>query len=347
MPERLRIAILGASGYTGSELVRLLVGHPAADIRALTADRQAGRMMSEVFGHTHGYELPRLIKITDVDWPHIDVVFCALPHGTTQDVIAALPAGLKVIDLSADFRLHDLAAYHQWYGHEHKAPALQKQAVYGLTEFAREDVRRTSLVANPGCYPTAAGLALVPLVAANLINADDIIIDAKSGVSGAGREAKQQSLHTEVSEGIHAYGIAGHRHVAEIEQMLASVLNHSPVVNFTPHLMPINRGILATVYVRLSPGSDVPDLRQCLEQRYAEEPFVMVLPGGVPPQTRFVRGTNNCHLNVFADRVPGRAIVISAIDNLVKGASGQAVQNMNVLAGLPESTGLSQMALFP
>ena len=344
---RLRIGILGASGYTGAELVRLLTRHPESEIRLLTADRQAGRPLAEVFPHLGGLGLPDLVKIGDADWSGLDLVFCCLPHGTTQEIIAGLPQHLKVVDLSADFRLRDPAVYAQWYGHEHRAPALQQEAVYGLVELNRDAIRSARLIANPGCYPTSAQLPLVPLFEAGAIERDDIIIDAKSGVSGAGRDAKQANLFTEVSEGIHAYGIAGHRHAPEIEQGLSEIAGRPVTVNFTPHLIPMSRGILSTMYVRLANGAGADDLRRTLQERYDGEPFVRILPAGAAPATRHVRGSNHCLIGVFADRVPGRAILLSAIDNLVKGASGQAVQNMNLVAGFKETAGLEQGALFP
>jgi N-acetyl-gamma-glutamyl-phosphate reductase len=343
----LRIGILGASGYTGAELIRLLARHSAADIRLLSAERSAGKPVEAVFPHLGGLDLPRLIHIDDADWSGLDLVFCALPHGTTQEVIAALPAHLKIVDLSADFRLHDLAAYETWYGHAHRAPDLQREAVYGLTEINRDAIRGARLCANPGCYPTASQLPLIPLLEAGLIEAEDIVIDAKSGVSGAGRAAKESSLFAEVAEGIHAYGVASHRHAPEIEQGLSEAAGRPVAVTFTPHLVPMNRGILATTYVRLAKGESAAELSRVLAERYAEEPFVQVLPLGSVPATRHVRGSNHCLIGVVADRVPGRAILISAIDNLVKGASGQAVQNMNLMTGLPETLGLEQPALFP
>ncbi|HZH26871.1 MAG TPA: N-acetyl-gamma-glutamyl-phosphate reductase [Azospirillaceae bacterium] len=347
MVDKVRIAILGASGYTGAELLRLLLRHPAADVRALTAERQAGKTMDEVFPQFGGLGLPRLRKIEELDWADFDLVFCALPHGTTQEVISRLPRSLRVVDLSADFRLSDLDTYAEWYGHAHKAPDLQTEAVYGLTEIARESVRGARLVANPGCYPTPPQLSLIPLLLDGLVQADDIIIDAKSGVTGAGRDAKQQNLYAEVGEGIHAYGVGGHRHAPEIEQGLALAAGRSVSVNFTPHLMPMNRGILTTIYVKLTPGADVGALRRSLEAKYAREPFVRVVPEGVAPATRHVRGTNHCLIGLFPDRLKGRAIIVCAIDNLTKGASGQAVQNMNVMLGLDETMGLDQLALFP
>jgi N-acetyl-gamma-glutamyl-phosphate reductase len=344
---RIRVGILGASGYTGAELIRILARHPAADIRLLSAERSAGKPVEEVFPHLSGLDLPRMIHIDDADWSALDMVFCALPHGTTQQVIAGLPEHLKVVDLSADFRLHDLGAYQTWYGHAHQAPELQTEAVYGLTEIKRDAIRAARLCANPGCYPTASQLPLIPLLEAGLISADDIVIDAKSGVSGAGRAAKESSLFAEVAEGIHAYGVASHRHAPEIEQGLSEAAGRAVWVTFTPHLVPMNRGILATTYVRLAERESAAELRRVLAERYADEPFVQVLPLGSVPATRHVRGSNHCLIGVVADRVPGRAILISAIDNLVKGASGQAVQNMNLMAGLSETLGLEQPALFP
>jgi N-acetyl-gamma-glutamyl-phosphate reductase len=344
---RLRIGILGASGYTGGELLRLLARHDGAELRMLSAERRAGQSLAQVFPHLAGIGAPDLIKLEDADYGALDLVFCCLPHGTTQEVIAKLPRQLKVIDLSADFRLSDPALYAAWYGHQHRAIALQAEAVYGLTELKRDAVRRGRLIANPGCYPTSAQLPLAPLLAARAILPQDLIIDAKSGVSGAGREAKEGSLFTEVSEGIHAYGIASHRHTPEIEQGLSEVAGQQIAVNFTPHLMPMNRGILATIYVRMAAGASVDTLHNVLTERYRGEPFVRVVPQGVIPATRHVRGSNLCLIGVFPDRLEGRAILCSVLDNLVKGASGQAVQNMNVMAGFPETLGLEQAPLFP
>ena len=296
MTTSISVAILGASGYTGSELVRLLALHPNFHITALTADRKAGQSMADVFPQFVGEALPRLVSIDDVHWDKIDAVFCALPHGTTQQVIAGLPPHVKVVDLSADFRLKDPAEYAKWYGHEHQAPELQETAVYGLTELAREAVSSARLVANPGCYPTCSQLPLAPLLAAGLILPEDIVIDAKSGVSGAGRAAKEANLYTEVTEGLHPYGVANHRHAPEIEQGLSEAAGRPVQVSFTPHLIPMSRGMEATIYVKLAPGVTVDDLRATLERRYADEPFVHVLPAGQVPQTRFVRASNNCHI---------------------------------------------------
>ncbi len=369
----LRVAILGASGYGGAELIRILAHHPNAEIVVLTGDRRAGKPLGEVFPHLAALNMPDLIAIEQVEWAglDIDVVFSALPHGASQrlakgllhrtghglaaelvaegeeDLVAALPRAVKVIDLAADFRLADPAVYRQWYGHDHEAVELQPRAVYGLTEFARDQIRTANLIACPGCYPTSAILPLVPLLEDAAILPTEIIIDAKSGVSGAGRAEKEANLFCEVSEGIHPYGIASHRHAPEIEQALSKSANEPVTVTFTPHLVPMNRGILSTIYVRLAEGATAADVRQVLVDRFVDEPFVSVLDGKQVPATRMVRGTNRCAINVFADRVPGRAIVVSAIDNLVKGAAGQAVQNFNVAFGFPEAEGLDLEPLFP
>ena len=371
--KKIRIGILGASGYTGAELLRLLVRHPAAEIAFLTAERHAGAPIESTFPHLFGHGLPVPVSVDDIEWAgaEVDLVFCALPHGTTQeiikgllhatghtaldemiverreDLIAAMPGQVRVVDLSADFRLDNVDTYAEWYGHPHYAPELQPMAVYGLPELYRDKIRTARLVANPGCYPTAALLALVPPVESGMIERDDIIIDAKSGLTGAGRALKETSLFAEVAEGVHAYGVASHRHGPEIDQELSKAAGRPLVVNFTPHLMPMNRGELITAYVRLTGGASADDLRAALAERYAEEPFVTVAPAGMSPATRHVRGSNHCVIGVFADRIEGRAIVLSAIDNLTKGSSGEAIQNMNIMYGLPETMGLEQAPLFP
>ena len=345
--DRVRIGILGASGYTGAELLRLLGDHPRAEIRALTAERQAGRPVAEVWPQFAPYALPDLVRIGDIDPDDLDVIFCCLPHGTTQAVIRDLPQEPKIIDLSADFRLRDPAIYATTYGHEHQARALQEEAVYGLAEHYRQAIRRARLVANPGCFTTAAELPLIPLLRRRLVDEDGIIIDAKSGVSGAGRDTRLGSLFTEVAEGIHAYGVATHRHTPEIEQCLGDFTGRAIRVTFTPHLVPMSRGLLATVYVRLTSGADAAELHAALAATYADEPFVHVLPFRSMPATRHTRGSNLCLIGVHPSRIPGEAILVAALDNLVKGASGQALQNMNIQLGLDETLGLRQRPLFP
>ncbi|KAK4742669.1 hypothetical protein SAY87_000670 [Trapa incisa] len=342
-----QIAVLGASGYTGSEIIRLLANHPNFRITVMTADRKAGQSIGSVFPHLITQDLPDMVAIKDANFGDVDAVFCCLPHGTTQDIIKSLPRSLRIVDLSADFRLRDISEYEEWYGQPHRAPELQKEAVYGLTELAREDIRNARLVANPGCYPTSIQLPLIPLIKANLIACSNIFIDSKSGVSGAGRSPKEANLYTEVAEGIHAYGITKHRHVPEIEQGLSDVAHSKVTVSFTPHLMPMSRGMLSTIYVEMVQGVKIEDLHDHLKKYYESDEFVCVLKKGDTPHTRFVRGSNYCHVNVFPDRNPGRAIIISVIDNLVKGASGQALQNLNLMMGYPEDTGLLAQPLFP
>ncbi|MEX0841317.1 MAG: N-acetyl-gamma-glutamyl-phosphate reductase [Xanthobacteraceae bacterium] len=352
MSKKAVVGVLGASGYTGSELVRLLLRHPRIDIALLTAERRAGLELREVFPQFSPFALPKLVAVDGIDWAvaGLDLVFCALPHGTTQQVIKKILASApntKVADLSADFRLADVEAYARWYGHAHQAPELQSEAVYGLSEHYRRDIRKARLVAVPGCYTTCAQLPLIPLLKAKAIETDEIVIDAKSGMTGAGRAAKESMLFAEVSEGFHAYGVGGHRHMAELDQEFSKAADREVVVTFTPHLVPMNRGILATIYVRGRRGRTAPDLHGILANAYGKEPFVHVLPFGETPQTRHVRGSNMTFIGVAADRVAGRAIIVCALDNLVKGASGQAVQNMNLMLGFPETTGLEQVALFP
>src|SRR6202166_4501153 len=349
MPARAKVGVLGASGYTGAELVRLLLRHPHVEIALPGSDRRAEKPMADVFPQFAPYALPTLTALADVDWPALglDLVFCALPHGTTQkvlsDLLARMPA-IKVVDLSADFRIADPVAYERWYGHG--ALELQKQAFYGLTKIYRARIKSAQLVANPGCYTSCAELALIPLLRGRAIYPDEIVIDAKSGMTGAGRGAKEEMLFSEVSEGFHAYGVGHHRHMSELDQEFSKAAGRKVIVSFTPHLVPMNRGILSTIYVR-GPKASPEDIHALLSKAYAKEPFVHVLPFGKTPQTRHVRGSNMTFVGVAADRAAGRAIIISALDNLTKGASGQAVQNMNLMLGFAETMGLEQVALFP
>lgn len=344
---QLNIGILGASGYTGVELVRLLTLHPNAKIKFMTANSHAGKKYNEVFPHLGNNNLPKLIKTEDIIWDDIDVVFCALPHGTTQEIVKTIPTSIKIIDLSADFRLDNTETYAEWYGHKHHAPEIQKEAVYGLTEFNREAVSKGRVIACPGCYPTASLLQILPLVKEELINVEDIIIDAKSGVTGAGRSLKEASLFSEVAEGMHPYGIANHRHAPEIEQEIEKIIKKEIKINFTPHLVPMNRGELITSYLRLSDGVTSEDLINTLRNTFSSESFVRVSSDNIIPATRHVRGSNFVITSVFPDRIPGRVILVTVIDNLVKGSSGQAIQNMNLMFGISEETGLEQQPLFP
>lgn len=338
------IAILGASGYTGAELVRLIATHPSMKIKALGANSKAGQSMAQAFPHLRHLELPDLVTIDQIDFSGIDLCFCALPHKTSQEVISALPRTLKIVDLSADFRLRDPAEYERWYGNPHSAPELQKEAVYGLTEFYRDEIRAARLVAGTGCNAATGQYALRPLIAGGVIDLDEIIIDLKTGVSGAGRSLKENLLHAELSEGSHAYAVGGtHRHLGEFDQEFSALAGRDVRVQFTPHLLPANRGILATVYVKGDPR----DIHAALDAAYQGEPFLHVLPFGEQPSTRHIRGSNFCHIGVSGDRVPGRTIVIAALDNLTKGSSGQALQNANLMLAEEETAGLMMAPVFP
>ena len=371
--KKLRVGILGASGYTGADLLRLLLTHPHVEIVLMTAERKAGQPIEAVFPHLGGYGLPDLISIDEIEWPalDLDVVFCALPHATSQEVIKGMmhatehsfldemvaegradqanhvSKDIRIIDLSADFRLRDTQTYAHWYGREHTAKPLQPKAVYGLTEIYRKQIRDASLVACPGCYPTAALLALMPLLSAGLISNQDIIIDAKSGVSGAGRSLRENNLFVEVAEAMNPYGIGSHRHMPEIEQELTVASGKDTTISFTPHLVPMNRGELETIYVSLADTVSIAEIKACWRDAYAGSAFMRILDGTTIPATRMVRGSNLCALNVFDDRRDGKAIIVATIDNLVKGSSGQAIQNMNVMFGLAEDTGLMQAPMFP
>ncbi|WP_353216216.1 N-acetyl-gamma-glutamyl-phosphate reductase, partial [Sandarakinorhabdus sp.] len=335
MTDRLRIAVLGASGYTGADLVRLALAHPRMEIAALAANAKAGQTMAAIWPHFAIYpQLPALVKAEAIDFASIDAVFGCLPHAASAELLSGLPNS-RIIDLSADFRLKDAASYADWYGGAHPAPHLLPEAVYGLTEFARDALPAARIVACPGCYPTAVLLALLPLMAAQAICADRITVNALSGVSGAGRGLKEANLFAEIAEAVHPYGIGSHRHMPEMEQELGRRAGRAVTISFTPHLVPMNRGELVTCIVETPHGPDY--LREVLADAYTAEPFVHLLPAGVAPATRMVRGSNHVVINVFADRVPGRAIVIAAIDNLVKGSSGQAIQNFNLMFGLPET----------
>ena len=339
-----RIAILGASGYTGAELVRLIASHRDMKIVALSADRKAGMAMSEVFPFLRHLDLPKLVKVDEIDFSHVDLCFCALPHATSQAVIARLPRDLKIVDLSADFRLRDPAEYEKWYGAPHAALELQAEAVYGLTEFYRDEIRAGRLVAGTGCNAAAGQFALRPLISAGVIDLDNIVLDLKAGVSGAGRSLKENLLHAELSGGTHSYSAGGkHRHLGEFDQEFSKIAGRPVHIQFTPHLLPMNRGILATVYVK----GDAKVVHETLATAYAPEPFLQVLPFGALPSTRDIAGSNHCHIGVIGDRIPGRAVVIAVLDNLTKGSSGQAIQNANLMLGIEETAGLMLSPIFP
>ena len=338
------VAILGASGYTGAELVRIIATHPSLKIVGLSGNSKAGMAMADVFPHLRHLDLPVLTTIEEMDLSAVDLVFCALPHATSQEVISKLPKSLKIVDLSADFRLRDPADYAKWYGKGHAATDMQSEAVYGLTEFYRDQIKGARLVAGTGCNAATGQYALRPLIAAGVIDLDQIIIDLKAAVSGAGRSLKENLLHAELSEGAHAYAVGGtHRHLGEFDQEFSAIAGRPVRVQFTPHLIPANRGILATTYVHGDPQV----IYDTLAAAYADEPFIEVLPMGQHPSIKHIRASNFCHIGVVADRIEGRAIVIATLDNLTKGSSGQAIQNANLMLGLPETEGLMMAPVFP
>lgn len=338
------VAILGASGYTGAELIRLLAGHTGFEINALSADRKAGQAMASVYPHLRHLDLPVLQKIEDIDFSNIDLCFCALPHAMSQAVLATLPSTIKIVDLSADFRLRDGADYEKWYGQPHAALDLQAEAVYGLTEFYRDEIAKARLVAGTGCNAATGQYILRPLIEAGVIDLDHIILDMKCGVSGAGRSLKEPLLHAELSEGYHGYAVGGtHRHLGEFDQEFSAIAGRDVRIQFTPHLMPVNRGILATAYVH----GQAQAIYDSYAARYADEPFIEVLPMGEMPSTHHVRGSNFVHIGVTSDRIEGRAIIVAVLDNLTKGSSGQALQNANLLFDYEETTGLMHVPLYP
>ena len=345
----LKIAIFGASGYTGAEAIRIALGHPDVEIVALTGESKAGKSIEEVYPHLVGYGLPALVRIEDVSLAGLDAVFLCLPHATTQKVAKTLRTAapdLRLIDLSADFRLRDVAAYESWYG-EHFAPEYQGEAVYGLTEHYRAEVKDAPIIACPGCYPTSILVPLLALQNAGLIDPTRIIADSKSGTTGAGRKSSEALSHSEVSEGFHAYGVASHRHTAELDQELSLRAGTPVKASFTPHLLPMNRGILSTVYGELASGATIDEAQGVLRDFAAQEAFVVQAEGATPVATRFVRSTNRVMVDLKADRRDGSFILLSAIDNLTKGSSGQAFQNFNVAFGLEETTGLHLVSAFP
>jgi N-acetyl-gamma-glutamyl-phosphate reductase len=345
----LKIAIVGASGYTGLELIRILHCHPEVAVTCLTSEQSAGKRISDVFPTLRGrYDivLENLEPVRIAE--KADIIFTALPHKAAMEVVPTfLKLGKKVIDLSADYRLSNPAVYGEWY-EPHLNPANLKKAVYGLPELRRNKIKSAKLVANPGCYPTSIILGLAPLLKKGLIELSSIIADSASGVTGAGRSAKIDSLYCEVNEGYKAYGVGGvHRHTPEIEQELSLLAGEELQITFTPHLVPMDRGILSTIYATPKKPISTETMVQLYQDFYAGEPFVRVLPQGKLPSTAFVRGSNFCDIAPLVDARTGRIIVVSAIDNLVKGASGQAVQNMNLVCGFPETMGLEGLALFP
>lgn len=344
----IKIGIYGGSGYTGEELLRLLINHPDANVVAATSRRFAGVPVAEVY--------PAFAGLTDLVYSDsspealadlTDIVFTALPHGVSMEFVPQfLSAGRKVIDLSADYRIHSEATYEAWYA-RHKFPEVLEAAVYGLPELHRERIRSSQLVANPGCYPTSIILGLAPVLRSGWVDTDSVIADSKSGVSGAGRDPQIATLFCEVSGGFKAYKVGGHRHTPEIEQELSALAEKAMKVSFTPHLLPVKRGILSTIYANLNKDVTPEEATVLYRTFYREEPFVRICRSGQFPNLSSVVGSNYCDIGVTVDKRTGRIVIVSAIDNLIKGASGQAIQNMNLMCGLKEESGLPAVALFP
>jgi len=345
----IRVSVIGATGYAGVELVRLLAGHPQAELSCLTSQSYVGQEITEIYPHLRGFVSQVLVEQDpEAIAAQSDLVFIALPHGHAVPVAAAMGrAGKKVVDLGADFRFRDTAVYEEWYKVKHDQPDLAAEAVYGLPEVNRDQIRGAQIVGNPGCYPTSALLAIYPLLKNGLIDPATIIIDSKSGVSGAGRSLAVGSLYAEAAEGIKAYNVGRHRHTPEIEQEMSAMVGDAVTISFTPHLTPMTRGILTTAYASLNGSGREADLHQVYRDCYREEYFVRVHGEGVWPQTKWVMGSNFCDIGLVSDRRTGRVVVTAVIDNLIKGAAGQAVQNMNILCGLPENTGLAIAPLYP
>lgn len=345
---KIQVGIVGGTGYTGVELLRLLANHPYAEVMAITSRSEVGLKVADLFPNLRGfYDLafsePSLEVLTQCD-----VVFFATPHGVAMSMTPdLLAAGVRVIDLAADFRIDDLNVWETWYGMAHTCPEVMSEVVYGLPEVNRDKIETAQVVANPGCYPTAVQLGFMPLLKAGLIDIDHLVADAKSGISGAGRGAKVDSLAAETSEGFKAYGINGHRHLPEIRQGLNLMVDANVNITFVPHLIPTIRGIEATLYGKLTRNVSQQDLQTLFEDAYAQEPFVDVMPANSFPDTRMVKGSNMCRMAVYRPQGGDVVVVTVVIDNLVKGASGQAIQNMNIMFGLDETAGLHVVALLP
>jgi N-acetyl-gamma-glutamyl-phosphate reductase len=341
----IKVGVIGGTGYTGVELLRLLSIHPEVELQVITSRSEMGKKVSDLFPSLRGF-CDIAFSEPDVNaFKSCDVVFSATPNGVLMKYAAELyEAGVKLIDLAADFRIQDIAVWEKWYGMPHSCPQLVKEAVYGMPEMNREAIKGAQLIANPGCYVTATTLALLPLIEKQLINPEGIVVDAKSGVTGAGRGASVGTLFSEVSDSFKAYGVSGHRHHPEITQNLEVASGDSVGITFVPHLLPLQRGILATIYVDLKEGVD---LQEAYEDKYAAEPFVDILPEGVSPETRTVRSSNICRIGYCQPQVGSKVVIMSVIDNLTKGAAGQAVQNMNLMCGFDETTALSMPPLLP
>ena len=344
-----RVAVCGGSGYTGAELLRILAGHPDVDVTAVTSEKSAGRKVTDLFPHLVKYS--RLgFEPMDKDrlLSKADLFFMALPHAASQEAVDFFfRGGKKVIDLSADYRLSDASVYEEWYKTPHHYPDTLKKAVYGLPEMHRREIKKARLVANPGCYPTSAILALYPAMEQGLIQPESVIVDSKSGTSGAGRKADVAVSFCEVNESFKAYGVGVHRHTPEIEQGLSRIVGNPVMIDFTPHLVPMDRGIVTTAYAKLTKKISTGAVLSLYNKKYSKEPFVRVLEEGFYPNAKHVRGSNYCFIGIMVNERTGTVVMLSTIDNLVKGASGQAVQNMNIMLGFKETTALEGLALCP
>lgn len=346
--KKVQVGIVGGTGYTGVELLRILATHPHAEVVAITSRSESGLKVADRFPNLRGHYDLAFSEPTLEVLSACDVVFFATPHGVAMSMAPELTAsGVKVIDLAADFRISDLQVWSQWYGMEHSCPEVMEQVAYGMPELYREQIKQASIIANPGCYPTSILLGLMPLLRAGLIELDDIVADGKSGVSGAGRGANVAMLGAEMSESFKAYGVSGHRHLPEMQDKLSELTGESVALTFVPHLVPMVRGMESTIYATLTEDVSQQDLQQLFEKMYENEFFVDVMPAGSLPETRMTKGSNMCRMSVYRPQGGRKVVVTSVIDNLVKGAAGQAVQNMNILFGLQENSGLTQVALLP
>lgn len=345
----IKAGVIGATGYVGTELIRLLEKHGDVELKYITSKSYVGKSYDEIYENYRGvFDMEcheqDIEKIAD----EVDVIFMALPHGiASKEIDEKILEKAKVIDIGADYRISDQEVYESWYNTEHGSPELLKEAVYGLCELKREEVKKTRIVANPGCYPTCSILSLSPLLKEGLIEEDSIIIDAKSGVTGAGRSLNIGTHYTECNESFKAYGIASHRHTPEIEEQLSEVSGSDIVLNFTPHLVPMNRGILVTAYAKLKSPKSYEEIKAVYEKHYGDEHFVRLTKEGIFPETKWVKGSNFCDIGIKVDERTNRVIVVGAIDNMIKGAAGQAVQNMNIMFGLDEKSGLEDVSIFP
>ncbi len=343
-----QVGIVGGTGYTGVELLRTLANHPSAHVKMITSRSEKGVSVADMYPNLRGiYDLQ--FSVPDIDaLKTCDVVFFATPHGVAMSMaLELIEAGVKVIDLAADFRIEDLAVWEQWYGMTHSGAALMPKVAYGLPEYYRERIQKASIIANPGCYPTSILLGILPLLKAGLVEKNSIIADGKSGVSGAGKGANVAMLAAEMSESFKAYGVNGHRHQPEMAEKMVDITGESVDLTFVPHLVPMVRGMESTIYVTLKENTSQEVIQRLYEEAYASEPFVDVMPAGSVPETRMVKGSNMCRMAIYRPSGGNKVVITSVIDNLVKGAAGQAVQNMNILFGLDERLGLNQVALLP